>query len=149
MSFRWVCVNLPGARGYLGSRSHVASPAGGQFIQVVKVSAESIGRGRQIEAWRRTRSNTHVVATSLALKGDGHHHVSFDAAVATLRQASVDMSAKYKETSQSGAYPSRSPIVEGAAGFSTHGKGGLGAQQEMQPSRKREPPESPFPAGLS
>ena len=43
-----------------------------------------------------------VNAASLAMKGDGTHFVSLDAAIETMRQTGVDMQSKYKETSQGG-----------------------------------------------
>jgi len=43
-----------------------------------------------------------VNAASLALKGDGSHFVTLDAAIETMRQTGLDMHSKYKETSQGG-----------------------------------------------
>jgi len=43
-----------------------------------------------------------ISAASLALRGDGYHLVSLDACVETMRQTGLDMSVKYKETSQGG-----------------------------------------------
>ncbi|MGR3662074.1 MAG: L-serine ammonia-lyase [Paracoccaceae bacterium] len=43
-----------------------------------------------------------VSAASLALRGDGSHVVSLDAAIETMRQTGMDMSEKYKETSLGG-----------------------------------------------
>ncbi len=43
-----------------------------------------------------------VTAATLALHGDGEHHVSLDACIETMRQTGHDMSANYKETSQAG-----------------------------------------------
>ncbi|MBE7185111.1 MAG: L-serine ammonia-lyase [Methylobacterium mesophilicum] len=43
-----------------------------------------------------------VTAASLAVKGDGKHFVPLDAAIETMRQTGMDMSEKYKETSQGG-----------------------------------------------
>ena len=43
-----------------------------------------------------------VTAASLAMHGDGTHVVSLDKCVETMRQTGLDMSAKYKETSQGG-----------------------------------------------
>ncbi|MBP0440804.1 L-serine ammonia-lyase [Tianweitania sediminis] len=43
-----------------------------------------------------------VTAASLAMKGDGKHFVPLDAAIETMRQTGLDMSEKYKETSQGG-----------------------------------------------
>ncbi len=43
-----------------------------------------------------------VTAASLALRGDGTHVVPLDSCVETMRQTGVDMSDRYKETSQGG-----------------------------------------------
>ena len=43
-----------------------------------------------------------VSAASLSLRGDGTHFVSLDSCVETMRQTGIDMSEKYKETSQGG-----------------------------------------------
>ncbi len=43
-----------------------------------------------------------VTAASLAVKGDGKHFVSLDAAVETMRQTGMDMNERYKETSLGG-----------------------------------------------
>lgn len=43
-----------------------------------------------------------VTAASLALRGDGSHFVPLDTCIETMRQTGLDMSEKYKETSQGG-----------------------------------------------
>ena len=43
-----------------------------------------------------------VHAARLALRGDGKHHISLDAVIATMRQTGADMMTKYKETSRGG-----------------------------------------------
>jgi L-serine dehydratase len=43
-----------------------------------------------------------VTAASLALRGDGTHLVHLDTCVETMRQTGIDMSERYKETSQGG-----------------------------------------------
>jgi L-serine dehydratase len=43
-----------------------------------------------------------VTAARLALRGDGHHHVSLDRAIRTMKETGADMKAKYKETSLGG-----------------------------------------------
>ena len=43
-----------------------------------------------------------VTAASLALHGDGEHFVPLDACIETMRQTGMDMSERYKETSQGG-----------------------------------------------
>ncbi|QRG08414.1 L-serine ammonia-lyase [Xanthobacter dioxanivorans] len=43
-----------------------------------------------------------IFAASLALRGDGIHHVSLDQVIETMRQTGADMQSKYKETAQGG-----------------------------------------------
>src|SRR6185312_5644215 len=43
-----------------------------------------------------------INASSLALNGDGSHHVSLDQVMRTMRETGADMQAKYKETSRGG-----------------------------------------------
>ncbi len=43
-----------------------------------------------------------INAASLALRGDGRHHISLDQVIATMRQTGLDMQSKYKETSLGG-----------------------------------------------
>jgi L-serine dehydratase len=43
-----------------------------------------------------------INAASLALNGDGEHHVPLDRVIATMRETGADMQAKYKETSKGG-----------------------------------------------
>jgi L-serine dehydratase len=47
-------------------------------------------------------ANKAIAAASLALRGDGSHHVSLDQVIETMRQTGADMQSKYKETSQGG-----------------------------------------------
>jgi len=47
-------------------------------------------------------ANKAIVAASLALRGDGVHHVSLDEVIETMRQTGIDMQDKYKETSRGG-----------------------------------------------
>ncbi|AGW40914.1 hydrolase [Leifsonia xyli subsp. cynodontis DSM 46306] len=47
-------------------------------------------------------ASTAVSAARLALHGDGSHLVSLDTAIETMRQTGLDMSTKYKETSEGG-----------------------------------------------
>jgi L-serine dehydratase len=47
-------------------------------------------------------SSTAVSAARLALHGDGIHLVSLDTVIETMRQTGLDMSTKYKETSEGG-----------------------------------------------
>jgi L-serine dehydratase len=43
-----------------------------------------------------------INAASLAMHGDGQHHISLDQVIATMRQTGLDMQTKYKETSLGG-----------------------------------------------
>jgi L-serine dehydratase len=43
-----------------------------------------------------------INAASLAMRGDGTHHVSLDQVIETMRQTGKDMNAKYRETSLGG-----------------------------------------------
>jgi L-serine dehydratase len=43
-----------------------------------------------------------INAASLAVRGDGQHHISLDQVIATMRQTGLDMQTKYKETSLGG-----------------------------------------------
>lgn len=47
-------------------------------------------------------ASTAVTAARLALRGDGSHYVTLDTVVETMRQTGIDMSTKYKETSEGG-----------------------------------------------
>jgi L-serine dehydratase len=47
-------------------------------------------------------ANKAIAAASLALRGDGVHHVSLDQVIQTMRQTGLDMQSKYKETSLGG-----------------------------------------------
>jgi L-serine dehydratase len=47
-------------------------------------------------------ASTAVTAARLAMRGDGQHYVSLDTVVETMRQTGIDMSTKYKETSEGG-----------------------------------------------
>ncbi|MDN5248947.1 MAG: L-serine ammonia-lyase [Alphaproteobacteria bacterium] len=64
-------------------------PVGG-LVQVPCIERNAIGAVKA------------VAATSLALLGNGDHFVSLDACIATMKQTGMDMSTKYKETSQGG-----------------------------------------------
>lgn len=43
-----------------------------------------------------------ITAARTALRGDGHHIVSFDSVLKTMRETGADMSVKYKETARAG-----------------------------------------------
>ena len=64
-------------------------PVGG-LVQIPCIERNAIGAVKAVNAAR------------LALKGDGLHKVSLDQVIETMRQTGVDMSSKYKETSQGG-----------------------------------------------
>jgi L-serine dehydratase len=64
-------------------------PVGG-LVQIPCIERNAMGASKAL------------VATRLALHGDGSHLVSLDAVIETMRQTGVDMSAKYKETSTGG-----------------------------------------------
>ncbi|HSV73549.1 MAG TPA: L-serine ammonia-lyase [Chthonomonadales bacterium] len=64
-------------------------PVGG-LVQIPCIERNAMGAVKAINAAR------------MALHGDGRHHVSLDAVIATMRQTGADMKRKYKETSQGG-----------------------------------------------
>ncbi|RYE83244.1 MAG: L-serine ammonia-lyase, partial [Myxococcales bacterium] len=64
-------------------------PIGG-LVQVPCIERNAMGSVKAINAAR------------LALQGDGHHHVSLDKVIATMRQTGADMNTKYKETARGG-----------------------------------------------
>ena len=64
-------------------------PIGG-LVQIPCIERNAMGAVKAINAAR------------LALHGDGHHTVSLDKVIATMRQTGADMSSKYKETSRGG-----------------------------------------------
>jgi L-serine dehydratase len=64
-------------------------PIGG-LVQVPCIERNAMGAVKAINAAR------------LALRGDGHHLVSLDKVIATMRQTGADMLTKYKETARGG-----------------------------------------------
>jgi L-serine dehydratase len=64
-------------------------PVGG-LVQVPCIERNAMGAVKAINAAR------------LALRGDGHHFVSLDSVMRTMRQTGADMKTKYKETSRGG-----------------------------------------------
>ena len=64
-------------------------PIGG-LVQIPCIERNAIGAVKAINAAR------------LALHGDGIHHVSLDQVIRTMRETGLDMSSKYKETSEGG-----------------------------------------------
>ena len=76
----------------IGMEHHLGmtcDPVGG-LVQIPCIERNAFGAVKAINA------------ASLALRGDGQHHVSLDQVIATMRQTGADMQAKYKETSQGG-----------------------------------------------
>lgn len=64
-------------------------PVGG-LVQIPCIERNAIGAVKAVNAAR------------LALHSTGHSHVSLDQVIETMRQTGLDMSTKYKETSQGG-----------------------------------------------
>lgn len=64
-------------------------PVGG-LVQIPCIERNAMGAVKAINAAR------------LALRGDGHHHVSLDTVIETMRQTGADMKTTYKETSRGG-----------------------------------------------
>ena len=64
-------------------------PVGG-LVQVPCIERNAVASVKAINAAR------------MALRGDGHHQISLDAAVLTMRVTGADMKSEYKETSQGG-----------------------------------------------
>ena len=64
-------------------------PVGG-LVQVPCIERNAMGAVKAVNAAR------------LALRGDGHHRVSLDKVIATMRQTGADMRTQYKETAQGG-----------------------------------------------
>jgi L-serine dehydratase len=115
---------LSGAEGGCQAEIGVASAMGAAFLaqahdfppQVVANAAESslehhlgmtcdpVGGLVQVPCIERNAFGAvkAVAAASLALRGDGTHVVPLDSCVETMRQTGVDMSDRYKETSQGG-----------------------------------------------
>lgn len=64
-------------------------PIGG-LVQIPCIERNAISAGKSINAAR------------MAMRGDGHHRVSLDQVIETMRCTGADMSSKYKETSMGG-----------------------------------------------
>ena len=64
-------------------------PVGG-LVQVPCIERNAMGSVKAINAAR------------LALRGDGHHFISLDKVIRTMRQTGADMKSKYKETARGG-----------------------------------------------
>src|SRR5438309_12128792 len=115
-----------GCQGEVGSASAMAAAGlaaslGGSNAQVenaaeiamehhLGMTCDPIGGLVQIPCIERNAFGAvkAINAASLALRGDGIHHVSLDQVIATMRATGADMHAKYKETSLGGlavSYP--------------------------------------------
>ena len=64
-------------------------PVGG-LVQIPCIERNAVGSVKAITAAR------------MAVRGDGHHHVSLDKAIKTMRETGADMKDKYKETARGG-----------------------------------------------
>ncbi|MCC7005877.1 MAG: L-serine ammonia-lyase [Ottowia sp.] len=64
-------------------------PVGG-LVQIPCIERNAMGAVKAINAAR------------LALRGDGHHYVSLDSVIKTMRETGADMKTKYKETARGG-----------------------------------------------
>ncbi len=109
-----------GCQGEVGSACAMASGAlcavlGGSPRQVenaaeiamehhLGLTCDPVGGLVQVPCIERNAiaSSTAVSAARLALHGDGSHRVSLDMVIETMRQTGIDMSSKYKETSEAG-----------------------------------------------
>ena len=109
-----------GCQGEVGVASSMAAAAlcavlGGTMAQVenaaeiamehhLGLTCDPIGGLVQIPCIERNTMGAvqAVNASKLALWGDGHHYVSLDQVIATMRETGLDMQSKYKETSQGG-----------------------------------------------
>ncbi|MFT8676249.1 MAG: L-serine ammonia-lyase [Acetobacter sp.] len=76
----------------IGMEHHLGmtcDPVGG-LVQIPCIERNAFGAVKAINA------------ASLAMRGDGSHHVSLDQVIATMKETGADMSSRYKETSQGG-----------------------------------------------
>ena len=98
MAAAGLCAALGGTPGQIENAAEIGmehnlgltcDPIGG-LVQVPCIERNTMGAIKAINA------------TYLALNGDGHHIVSLDAVIETMRQTGEDMRAKYKETSLGG-----------------------------------------------
>jgi L-serine dehydratase len=64
-------------------------PVGG-LVQIPCIERNAVGSVKAITAAR------------MAVRGDGHHHVTLDKAIKTMRETGADMKVKYKETARGG-----------------------------------------------
>ena len=98
MAAAGLCAALGGTNAQIENAAEIAlehhlgmtcDPVGG-LVQVPCIERNAFGAVKA------------VTAASLALRGDGAHIVPLDGCIETMRQTGVDMSDRYKETSQGG-----------------------------------------------
>jgi L-serine dehydratase len=98
MAAAGLCAALGGSNAQVENAAEIAlehhlgmtcDPVGG-LVQVPCIERNAFGAVKA------------VTAASLALRGDGTHLVHLDSCVETMRQTGLDMSERYKETSQGG-----------------------------------------------
>jgi L-serine dehydratase len=87
-----------------GSPAQVENAAEIAMEHHLGLTCDPVGGLVQIPCIERNAiaASTAVTAARLAMRGDGSHYVSLDTVVETMRQTGIDMSTKYKETSEGG-----------------------------------------------
>jgi L-serine dehydratase len=87
-----------------GSNDHVEEAAEIGMEHNLGLTCDPIGGLVQIPCIERNAMGAvkAINAARLAMHGDGTHKVTLDQVIATMRQTGLDMSARYKETSQGG-----------------------------------------------
>jgi L-serine dehydratase len=87
-----------------GSPSQVENAAEIAMEHNLGLTCDPIGGLVQIPCIERNAvaSIKAITATRLALRGDGHHFVSLDKVIKTMRETGADMKVKYKETARGG-----------------------------------------------
>jgi L-serine dehydratase len=93
---------LAAARG--GSNAQVENAAEIGMEHNLGLTCDPVGGLVQIPCIERNAMGAvkGINAARLALRGDGRHIVSLDQVIATMRETGLDMSKRYKETSQGG-----------------------------------------------
>jgi L-serine dehydratase len=93
---------LAAAQG--GSNAQVENAAEIGMEHHLGLTCDPVGGLVQVPCIERNAiaAATAITAARMSLAGDGHHVVSLDAVIATMRQTGADMQAKYKETSLGG-----------------------------------------------
>jgi L-serine dehydratase len=87
-----------------GNNAHIENAAEIAMEHHLGMTCDPIGGLVQIPCIERNAFGAvkAIAAASLAMHGDGTHHVSLDQVIATMRQTGADMQSKYKETSLGG-----------------------------------------------